>query len=46
MSSKESQPMPEGINRSNRPKAPAAPPKPNKLTIEQAFEMVKSKDED
>lgn len=46
MTSREPQPVPEGVNRSNRPKAPAASPRPNKLTVEQAFEMVLDRYED
>ena len=37
MTAKQPTPMPEGIS---RPKAPAAPPKPNNLTLEQAFDIM------
>lgn len=40
MTAKAPTPMPEGVNRENRPKAPAAPLKPNNLTLEQAFEIM------
>ena len=40
MTAKAPTPMPEGMNRDNRPKAPAAPPKPNNLTLEQAFNIM------
>jgi hypothetical protein len=52
MTAKASISMPEGMNRGNRPKAPigptrkSAPPKPNALTLEQAFEIMFEKYED
>lgn len=46
MTSKTPQPMPEGMNRGNRPKAPPAPHRPNNLTVEQAFQMVLERYED
>lgn len=49
MTAKAPTPMPEGMNRENRPKAPAAPPrkaKPNNLTLEQAFEIMFEKYKD
>jgi hypothetical protein len=46
MTAKAPTPMPEGVNRENRPKAPVAPPKPNNLTLEQAFEIMFEKYKD
>lgn len=46
MTAKAPQPMPEGMNRDNRPKAPAAPPRKNNLTVEQAFEIMFEKYKD
>jgi hypothetical protein len=46
MTARAPQPMPEGMNRNNRPKAPAAPPKPNSLSLEQAFEIMFEKYKD
>lgn len=43
MTAKAPTPMPEGVV---RPKAPAAPPKPNNLTLEQAFEIMFEKYKD
>lgn len=52
MTAKAPAPMPEGMNKDNRPKAPAAPPKkpapanPNNLTLEQAFDIMFKKYKD
>lgn len=43
MTAKAPTPMPENIQ---RPKAPSAPPKPNNVTIEQAFEIMFKKYKD
>jgi hypothetical protein len=52
MTAKQPTPMPEGVNRENRPKAPAAPPRkpalanPNNITLEQAFDIMFEKYKD
>ena len=52
MTAKAPTPIPEGMNRDNRPKAPAAPPRktalanPNNLTLEQAFDIMFEKYKD
>lgn len=52
MTTKQPTPMPEGMNRENRPKDPAAPPRkpalanPNNITLEQAFDIIFEKYKD
>jgi hypothetical protein len=52
MTAKQSTPIPEGMERGNRPNAPAAPPRkpalsnPNNLTLEQVFDIMFEKYKD